>query len=249
MMGRLFIIAGADGVGKTTQVNNLESMFPQASFISWKHSPLAELLEKVIKASDPRVALEAFISSSDSLPPYVDLRLKEALRSDKNLMNVILFSLALASTTKFTIVDLIKCGKDVFCDRGIECMLAYQGCSKSYLDKDEYIKLCYSKLCDIFSEFGVSPKISRSVIYLYIDKNERLKRLLARTDQVDSFDADMNLQLRLDASYNRILDMISGDSSFGDISVKKVNAAGSVDEVFERVKDSIKSPPQHIPLA
>ncbi|MFN8218086.1 MAG: dTMP kinase [Solirubrobacterales bacterium] len=136
------------------------------------------------------------------------------------LAELMLFCAARADLTERVIRPALEAGRDVVCDRFSDSSVAYQGAARG-LGVGEVISLC-----DTATD-GLWPDLT---LLLRVDPEVGLAR--AKSD--DRFEAEgIELQRQVAAAYEEIA-MIAADR------IVAIDAAGSVDEVHQRVLDAVR---------
>lgn len=137
------------------------------------------------------------------------------------LAELLLFCAARADLTERVIRPALEAGRDVVCDRFSDSSVAYQGAARG-LGVGEVISLC-----DTATD-GLWPDLT---LLLRVDPEVGL----GRADGADRFEAEgLELQRAVAAAYEEIA-AIAADR------VVTIDAAGTVEEVHERVMDAVRS--------
>lgn len=223
MKNKFYVFEGADGSGKTTQIElfveglSSEDVY-QCSWSSARRIYGKSPLETIIKEFSPEsvsmicdLCNSGFYSEEES-----KIIVKGIYQSDPNIRMAYFFSLALAINNSDVVLPSLRGGKTVICDRYVGSTLAYQGLKKR-ASGESYISETASILKEVFSALGESM-IDQTCIYVFVDDEKvRMSRLMSRGQQLDSLDKDLELQERLHMSY---LDVFRNHKGF--LGMKKV---------------------------
>lgn len=156
--GKLFIIEGVDGSGKTTAVELLKKD------LFTIHGREVRVVN-ILKDHPTSAAVRAIVTGNgNEIHPNAE---------------ACLYAGAVLNTYHLTIVPLLEQGIDVICDRSWISTMAYQGATQAKLGNPRPLEI----LQGIY--LGNSGVVPDAVIMLYTDPQNGLKRVLGRDNVLD----------------------------------------------------------------
>lgn len=201
--GKFIVLEGIEASGKTTQVAKLLEAFPDAILAK---NPTDGEIGKFIR--------EEVLGGRTDIPPVAYQYLFSA---DREIFQQ-------------QLIELLKDGKTVICDRYFWSSVAYGALDKEDLDIEnlEEVSLVSLSILSMYHQFLI-PDIT---IYLDVSLEESLKRLKGSEKHTEIYD-NHQTNIKVKKGYEWLLKKFPEE-------ITVVEANGSIDEIHKNVVEKVK---------